>query len=99
MKAYAVFLADVYWIAYAPDAAKAKGLVIQRAQSIWGGWLRQNMKTLRCRRWSALDRDWGGPELQAWGSPGDRDWETGSYIGTPEPFAARVLQAAGGGEA
>jgi hypothetical protein len=77
MKAYAIDHDGCYWLAHAPTAALAKGLLLARE-----GFTRP----LRCRRWPELDRAWGDTELQAWGVPGLRDWECGNIIGTPAPF-------------
>lgn len=79
MKAYAVNMEGHYWLAYAPNATAAKGLVIVRC-----GFYR-----MWCRRWPELDRTDDRVALYEWGYPGSRDYETGVRIETPEPFKAK----------
>lgn len=82
MKAYAVHLNGCYWLAYAPTADRAKGLVLQRVERAY----RPTIRTLRCRRWADLDSSDDRARLEPWGVPGTRDWETGTRIELPEPF-------------
>lgn len=90
MKAYAVHLSDEYWLVYAARGRDARAAVIRAEYYRDGRWLRHAFRTLRCRRWPALDDspDWDrGPRAEYWGSPGARDRETGVRIEVPSPFA------------
>lgn len=77
MKAYALDHDGRYWLAYAPNASIAKGMLLARE-----GFTR----SLRCRRWPELDSPGSVPHLVEWGYPGSRDRECGNIIAMPEPF-------------
>lgn len=77
MKAYALDHDGRYWLAYAPNASIAKGMLLTRQ-----GFTR----ALRCRRWPECDSTDTTVELAVWGVPGSRDWECGNIIAMPEPF-------------
>lgn len=85
LKCYAVRLDGVFFLAYAESAAQAKGLVLKRAQRVYR---RIPFKTLACRLWRGLEGATHA-HVEDWGTPGERDWETGAYIGTPTPFEER----------
>ena len=86
MKAYAVRCFGVYFLVYDATHAKAKGAVARLATNADID-PRRAYGTLRCRRWSAMDRTSPSPiAVQEWGAPGERDPETGARIETPEPF-------------
>jgi hypothetical protein len=85
VKAYAVQFDGVHFLVYAETAAKAKGLVIDQANNVNRGWAQSRFKSLGCRRWFEMD-SWGPARVERWGTPGERDWETGTYIALPDPW-------------
>jgi hypothetical protein len=89
VKAYAVQFDGVHFLVYAETAAKAKGRVIDKAWAYSSGYVRARFRSLGCRRWPDLDDPEGCPRLVEWGTPGERDWETGTYIALPDPWKAQ----------
>lgn len=87
MKAYAVFCAGYYLISYAQSSARAKAMVF--VQAIEANFdTRDIFRSLRCRRWPALDDGGSQERVEYWGYPGERTIASGGRpIALPEPFA------------